>query len=295
MAHSTPHLEDGYLKIAHGIHQVLAQGILSYREMRVVLFLLGKTYAWGKKEDWVSVSQFVDGTGIERRNMQHLLKKMVAKNILKKDGDVLHPTYGFNKYHETWKVGVVDLTTGQFNHGGVVVLTTTASGQKDHPQKKYKKINTPLTSFAGAEARNQTRGGSSLSPPSEVSGGSGGVLPADLQTNETNVRKNTLGTHFADGSDGEDVIDADTGEVAAPPVKKGVLPMYRALLKWAEEKRGFGFPNATKQYAAFKAAKLAGITPDQLKARWCELARDDFFKTKGFDWTSVVSSFNRKQ
>ncbi len=69
---------------------------------------------------------------------------------------------------------------------------------------------------------------------------------------------------------------------------------YESLLRWAEAERGSKFVYRTKQYKALKDARLAGIKSTDLKERWEELANSDFFSKNGFDWTHVVSSFNRK-
>lgn len=69
---------------------------------------------------------------------------------------------------------------------------------------------------------------------------------------------------------------------------------YEAMLRWAEAERGFKFINRLKQYKALKIAKGAGLTSKQLKERWQEMAEKPFYQEEGFDWQTVVSSFNKK-
>lgn len=69
---------------------------------------------------------------------------------------------------------------------------------------------------------------------------------------------------------------------------------YESMLRWAEDRRGSKFVHRTKQYKALGEAKAAGLKAADLKERWEELENDKFFSEKGFDWTNVVSSFNRK-
>tara|TARA_R110000868_G_scaffold363247_1_gene625512 strand:+ start:217 stop:897 length:681 start_codon:yes stop_codon:yes gene_type:complete len=69
---------------------------------------------------------------------------------------------------------------------------------------------------------------------------------------------------------------------------------YESLLKWAESTHGRRFTARTKQYGALKSAKAAGLKSADLKDRWEDMESDDFWGKKGFDWTHVVSSFDRK-
>lgn len=69
---------------------------------------------------------------------------------------------------------------------------------------------------------------------------------------------------------------------------------YEELCKWAESRRGFKFVSKIKQYSALKKARLNGIGPKRLQKRWMELEEQDFFAENGFDFSAVVSSFDRK-
>lgn len=92
----------------------------------------------------------------------------------------------------------------------------------------------------------------------------------------------------------ERAIDIETGEEITPVAKPTVGASMKFLLSWAEERRGQKFSTPGKQYAAFKRAKTAGIKPGQLQDRWEEMEEDKFWREKGFDWTNVVSSFDKR-
>lgn len=82
-------------------------------------------------------------------------------------------------------------------------------------------------------------------------------------------------------------------EVVEPRTPKDpMIPKYESLLKWAEARRGFTFKNRIKQYSALKKARLSDISLTKLKDRWAECEGDTW--RDGFDWTSVVSSFDKK-
>lgn len=82
------------------------------------------------------------------------------------------------------------------------------------------------------------------------------------------------------------------GDVRERKVKDDAVAKYESLLQWAEERRGFKFTNRTKQYVALKKARLNDISMSRLKDRWTECEGETW--RDGFDWTSVVSSYDKK-
>lgn len=83
------------------------------------------------------------------------------------------------------------------------------------------------------------------------------------------------------------------GREKTPKPNDEFLEKYEALLQWSEKRRGFKFVNRVKQYSAFKKARLADISQSRLKSRWQQL-EGDTWRTKGFDWVDVVSSFDKE-
>lgn len=114
---------------------------------------------------------------------------------------------------------------------------------------------------------------------------------------QTTMKKNRMGSYREDAPQDsyDESIDLDTGEAVKPKERAGVLPAYKELVDWSQTRRGFKFLSIPKQYKAFKEAKTFGLMPADLKKRWLELEEDKFYAEKGFDWPTVVYSFNRKQ
>lgn len=69
---------------------------------------------------------------------------------------------------------------------------------------------------------------------------------------------------------------------------------YSELCDWAEARRGFKFVARVKQYTALKKARIKEINPDRMQKRWKEFEIDDFWIEKGFDWTNVINSFDKR-
>jgi hypothetical protein len=99
--------------------------------------------------------------------------------------------------------------------------------------------------------------------------------------------------HYNENQHHEDLpsVDNETGEVPVRQKEPSVLPAYRKMLAWSEDRRGTKFVRPTYQYKAFKDARIAGISPVDMKAKWIELEAQG----KDFDWNTVVAAFDRKQ
>lgn len=144
-------------------------------------------------------------------------------------------------------------------------------------------------------------------PPPKTSVGSGVednlLVAATPHTKETiqkkykytSMKRNSFKYNEKNSSDFfEDEVSYDSGELIEEK-KSNVSKSMKELVAWSVNERGFPFVNVIKQYTAFKKAREAGISPAKLKERWQEMERDDFWKKNGFDWTNVVSSFDRKK
>ncbi|MCK5185894.1 MAG: replication protein, partial [Deltaproteobacteria bacterium] len=100
---ANPQLEDGYTRVANDLIEMgFARTNFSAYESRVLWVLLRKTYGWQKKEDKISVSQFVEKTGIKRRHVQRTVDKLEGRNIIIRDKETYTHTYSLQKDCEQW-------------------------------------------------------------------------------------------------------------------------------------------------------------------------------------------------
>jgi len=93
-----PQLEDGFVKIANELVDVFCSHRLSGEEWQIIWSVFNKTYRWHRKDDWISLSQFVEMTGMQKSNISRALKKLLNKNIIIKSDN----KYMFNKYYKEW-------------------------------------------------------------------------------------------------------------------------------------------------------------------------------------------------
>jgi len=77
--------------------------------MRVFLFILRKTWGFGKKTDVISSRQFRKDIGLDRRNIHVVLKRLINKKIIViSTDDRKRRSYGIQKNYEKWNLSCVD-------------------------------------------------------------------------------------------------------------------------------------------------------------------------------------------
>jgi len=109
MADPDLQVENGnYTRIVNKSLEELVKVSLLGAEYAVVLFVIRKTYGFGKTEDQISLSQFEEGTNRSRPTVMKALKNLQLVNILQlvKVGDskTASSIWRFNKYYTTWKL-----------------------------------------------------------------------------------------------------------------------------------------------------------------------------------------------
>ena len=139
---NNPQREHGHLQLATGapdndLLMALVRAALTATEYRIALFVLRKTWGYGKKEDRISLSQFEKNIGIPRRTVCRSILSLVDKRILVTAKTLPITTYGFNKRFNEWVVTPTSLVTEQTL--GVVTAVTAASDASD------RRVVTPRT------------------------------------------------------------------------------------------------------------------------------------------------------
>lgn len=138
---ASPQKENGYTAIANEILEHLVKIDLLGAELRVLLFIIRKTYGYQKKSDRISFTQFEEGTGISRQTINKTLKNLMAKGLIVKiclpGGNV---GYTFIKDHENWVVKTHLLVKGKWETSQDV-LTKTGKDVLTHKRKKENKRN----------------------------------------------------------------------------------------------------------------------------------------------------------
>lgn len=95
-------IENGFDRLAHELTNALAKNDakLSGCEFQIVFALIGKTYRYHKKSDWVANIQLCQLTGMSKAHVSKTLKSLLGKNIVFKSGREI----GINPTVSEWKV-----------------------------------------------------------------------------------------------------------------------------------------------------------------------------------------------
>jgi hypothetical protein len=105
---ANPQKENGYTAISNEV----LEHFIKYRFPKnsgtaptdICLFVIRKTWGFGKKKDRISLTQFEEGTGYHRPAISYWLKYLVLALVLVEDKDSkLGNSYSFNKNYEQWK------------------------------------------------------------------------------------------------------------------------------------------------------------------------------------------------
>lgn len=101
---ASPQLENGFTPIAHELFQAFYNCKMVEYERVIVMHLWRKTYGWGKKEDWISNSQFSEETGVPRPHVTRTLKVLKEKKIITQRGKKLSVNKHYDEWNVVWRV-----------------------------------------------------------------------------------------------------------------------------------------------------------------------------------------------
>lgn len=95
---ANPQTENGYVKIANELYEALLRINLSSYESRVLHAIIRLTYGFNRKKARISRAQLTHLTGIAPSNVSHTLAKLMARNLIVREGKYL----SVQKDYEQW-------------------------------------------------------------------------------------------------------------------------------------------------------------------------------------------------
>lgn len=96
---------DNYAKIPNGLIDRLMQFRIPGEQMQILMVIIRKTYGWEKQSDWIALNQFVELTGISKRNVLRAIRALEERKIIivVKNDNKKYPNYRINKKFNQWK------------------------------------------------------------------------------------------------------------------------------------------------------------------------------------------------
>ena len=79
---ANPQLSNGYTKIANELLEAICRLNISGNEMRILLYIIRRTYGFNKSYSEISLSEISAAVEIRREHIQKALKKLSAKKII---------------------------------------------------------------------------------------------------------------------------------------------------------------------------------------------------------------------
>lgn len=130
MTKKSPQVEDGHIRIANELFDVVWQMPFSHRQHKVIFAIIRKTYGFGKKEDDMSASQIGDYCRLSRENVTRTLSELEKMGVINKRPGVYGSVVGLNKDYSKWRLGSVK-TTQECQNDTSVDSTQGVSNQTD--------------------------------------------------------------------------------------------------------------------------------------------------------------------
>ena len=253
---ASPQLENGYTKIANEILEHLIWPGINGGELKLVLFVIRKTFGYRKKHDKIALSQFQKSLLCKRANVCRTIRSLVAKRLLLKD----NRGFKFNKNWEEWLVAK-RLPSSQTDNGLVAKRLPKVVAKRLHTKESKESITKEITSSSDDSLEKPMWKLEPDSPDREIQ--------LDTLEERSTVRQEER-THK--GYDPKDT---------------------NLLLNWGVEKLGRKFTKPLKQKKHIADMLAAGSAPEDIKAKWEELEEDKFWSRKGIDFSVVASQIDK--
>ena len=102
---ASPQKEDGFTAIANEVMDRLCKIRIPGEERQVLDAIFRKTYGWNKCEDSISLSQFVELTGLNKQHIIQSIKGLLLKKVIivTEKGNEPAKVYKFNKDYDQWE------------------------------------------------------------------------------------------------------------------------------------------------------------------------------------------------
>jgi phage replication O-like protein O len=99
-------LSTGYVPLPSSVYEAFARTQFSGHERRVLDVIIRKTLGWNKLSDVVSMSQFVNATGLTKSEVCHAVDKLKKRNVIGRVVVKIHNAplarYSFNQEFGEW-------------------------------------------------------------------------------------------------------------------------------------------------------------------------------------------------
>ncbi len=125
---ASPQLENGHTRIANELLEEIVRYPFCATELKIILFIIRKTYGWGKKTNVLSYGVIAKGTKSDIRYIKRLMNRLVRDKILIKVNSKQQNLFGLNKDYTSWRLWKTQDDNILQTTGGGGLETTRISG-----------------------------------------------------------------------------------------------------------------------------------------------------------------------
>ena len=140
---ASPQIEDGYTKIANELLEAFCRTNFNAYQRRVLDALIRKTYGYNKKQDWLSVSQIVEITGLKKQHISRAKSELVARKVVTQVGYNL----ALNKDWSQWQELPNGVTPHRSNPTRLQIVTQPGEHKRKKEKEIYKEISKNILSY----------------------------------------------------------------------------------------------------------------------------------------------------
>lgn len=94
-------MEDGFVRIAHELHQAISRSRMTGRERSIVDAVIRFTYGWQRKEARITGETFAEWTGLDASDCNSVVTELVRRKILFRAGS--RSPISLNKDYSQWE------------------------------------------------------------------------------------------------------------------------------------------------------------------------------------------------
>ena len=128
---ASPQCENGYIRFASELWESLCRIRIPGEARQVFDLIARKTYGFNKKEDAISLSQFVLGTTLLKSHICDSINKLKQMNLITEKGNKTANIYSINKDYTSWKPLPKKVTLPK------KVMAITEKGNESLPKKVH--------------------------------------------------------------------------------------------------------------------------------------------------------------
>ena len=103
---ANPQLQNGYTRIANELLEAICRLNISGNELRILLFIVRRTYGFNKSSTNISLTEISEATGVRKNHVSRALKKLSDLKIIKRQtfSGTKSQSISIVKNYEEWTV-----------------------------------------------------------------------------------------------------------------------------------------------------------------------------------------------